>query len=203
MLKLFMDNSSEPPLPNNPQPQGVQPAPLAGQVIEPPTVVSNGLPQPMVATENPNVSNRLQSVLILGFGLIFAVVSLIAYHISAIPMSYVRTTGIVGGVHTESTGITARHGGAMSSTPTVSFKARNGSEYSFVSHTSGAPKTYTVGQQVTVAYNPQNPSAEPKITDASSSEIVYFSYLFGGVGIVMVLAGVYMVVQGGRTRKNL
>jgi hypothetical protein len=165
-----------------------------------PVVIAN-TPQPQVPNAIPPVapiepnsiaqSNKQHKVVgplvVVLIGLFIFLISFFIVKAGEIPKTYLRTTGtVMSAVPTQESG--PKGGTYIANVLTIKFNVNN-EAYSFSEQ---GKNTDTRGETIPVAYNPTNPSHDPKIGRAQNHIVNLLLYLVPGI---IVLVGLILLIK--------
>jgi len=148
---------------------------------------------------------QIISYILLILGIISIVLGVISYYHQKIPSNYLKTTGTIVSIKTDTP---TKTNNPYSNTntiyyPIVSFEVNN-QNYQF----NGAGQYYpplptdpnAVNKKVSVSYNPVNPSTLPRLTTDHGP--IVFGSVISGLGLFMCLVSYFLYFRG-RKHKSL
>lgn len=135
------------------------------------------------------------------FTLVGTVFLIVGIAVGASTMSFLDSAERTDGTVIELTERTSTDSDGSSSTawyPTIEFTTPYGETISFVGSTGSNPPAHDVGDEVPVAYDPDNPS-DAKLSAFLS--LYLLPLIFGGIGVVFTPIGIGLLVVGIRKRR--
>ena len=117
---------------------------------------------------------------------------------TTIPKSYVKVAGqvIQNTVTQNEERINSQDTVVYTSCAEVQFTPTGGQPITFRSSTcKDGQAGYTKGEPVTVAYNPSNPSSNPKLATSTANNLRYSSIGILAVGAIFILVGIFRFMK--------